>query len=49
MPHIKLCKTKKGVPEIRGPALVCLGALDNKNCLIFCKHNCIGFPRGTES
>ena len=27
---IGLCKTRKGVPELRGPALVCLSATDKK-------------------
>ena len=31
-----LCKTRKGVPELRGPALVCLSATDKKiSVLVF--------------
>ena len=40
--------TRKGVPELQGPALVFLSALDKTIGLIFCKHNCIGFPHGPE-
>ena len=34
-------ETKKGVPELRGPALVCLSAIDNIDN--------IGLPHGPES
>ena len=34
-------KTRKGVPELRGPALVCLSAIDKKQR--------IGSPHGPES
>ena len=46
---VKLRSARKGVPELRGPALVCLSALDKKIGLLFCKHSCIGFPHGPES
>ena len=36
-------KTRTGVPELRGPALVCLSAIDKKSA----KHNSVlvGLPR----
>ena len=46
---VKLRSTRRGVPELRGPALVCLSALDKKIGLLFCKHSCIGFSHGPES
>ena len=39
--HIILMKTRKGVPELRGPALVCLSATE--------KTQCIGLPHGPDS
>ena len=41
--------TRKGVPELRGPALSCMSAIDNNSANIFCKDNCISLPHGPES
>ena len=36
----------KGVPELRGPALGCMSAIDENATYIFCKDNCIDLPHG---
>ena len=45
----KLYATRKGVPDLRGPALGCMSAIDKTSAYIFCKDNCIGPPHGQES
>ena len=44
----KLHEIRTGVPELRGPALVCLSAIDKKICLII-SLQCIGLPHEPES
>ena len=41
-------ETTKGVPEHRGPAFTLFGCFRPKNCLLFRKHDFIGFPHGPE-
>ena len=38
---LDVIETRKLVPKLRGPALVCLSAIDKKN-------QCIGLPHGPE-
>ena len=45
---LKLYATRKGVPDLRGPALGCMSAADKTSAYIVCKDNCIG-PHGQES
>ena len=45
-----MIKARTGVPELRGPALVCLSAIDKKIGSLFCiAYNCIGISHGPES
>ena len=41
--------TRKGNPELLGPALDCMSAIDKKSAYIFCKYNCIDLPHGQDS
>ena len=42
-------KTRKEDPELWGPALGCMSAIDKKSAYIFYKDSCIGLPHGQES
>ena len=44
-----MIKARTGIPELRGPALVCLSAIDKKSVSICIVYNFIGLTYGLES